>query len=100
MLKTFYEIVFKDISVLKIKIGWSQMLSKKMGKHLNKFLKSKTHHMEFTYWMADSCKEDIHEHCESIFPHDQDKKKKSSKSSFIKTFNSYIPRTKDNWLFH
>ncbi len=45
VLKTFYEIVVKDISVVKIKMGWSQMFSKKMGKHLNKFLKCKTHHM-------------------------------------------------------
>jgi hypothetical protein len=45
ILKTFYEIVVRDISVVKIQMGWRQMLSKKMGKHLNKFLKSKTHHM-------------------------------------------------------
>ena len=45
ILKTFFEIVIKEISVVKIQMGWRQMFSKKMGKHLNKFLKSKTHHM-------------------------------------------------------
>ncbi len=51
MLKVFYEIIVKDISILKIKIGLGQIFVKKIGKNVNKFLKSKIHHIEFTYWI-------------------------------------------------
>lgn len=51
MLKVFYEIIVKDISILKIKIGLGQFFIKKIGKNVNKFLKSKIHHIEFTYWI-------------------------------------------------
>ena len=36
----------------------------------------------------------MEKHCKTIFFTEKQSK------SFIKTLNSYIPRSKDNWLFH
>ena len=60
MLKVLHEIVVKDITILKIKIGMGQFFTKYMGKNLNKFLKSKTNHMDFSYWLIDECRTDVH----------------------------------------
>ena len=101
MLKIILEVVIKDVSVLKIKLGLGQYFTKYIGKGLRKFLKSKTHHLEFNYWLIAECKDDIHEHCLNLFPHPKSEGKKlAKKSSLMKTFNSYIPRSKDNWLFY
>lgn len=53
MLKVLDEIVVKDITVLKIKIGMGQFFTKYMGKNLHKFLKSKTNHLDFSYWLIE-----------------------------------------------
>lgn len=40
-----------------------QFFTKSIGKNLCKFLKSKTHHIDFSYWLIDECKSDIQDHC-------------------------------------
>lgn len=102
-MKILHDIVVHDITVLKIKIGMGQFFTKSIGKHLNKFLKSKTHHIDFSYWLIDECENDIREHCESIYMKvisDGNRTSSSVRSSFLRTVNSYIPRSRDNWLYH
>lgn len=67
-LKVLTDLVMKDMSVLKIKIGLGQFFTKKIGKRFHKFLTSKTPHLDLSYCMISKCHDDIHNHCESIYP--------------------------------
>jgi len=95
IMKILLDVIIPELTVVKLRTCLLCLFSPLLPSKMRKCFEAKGWELERKYWLPDACSEEIVNHCRAIFFTE-----KHPTKSFIKTLNSYIPRSKDNWLFH
>lgn len=91
------EFMIKTNNIIKIRVGFENMLHKYIHLDFLQYLKKKPIKLD-SYWIFDECYGNVKEHSSSLFYSQGEKT--PTKKSFIKTMKSYIPKSKPNWMFY
>jgi hypothetical protein len=95
MYKILLVYVIPELSVIKIKTSILLLFNTDISSKMRKCFSSKQVSLETGYWLMDECLEEVIEHCKKVYYYNEQTSK-----SFFKTINSYIPRSKENWLYY
>lgn len=86
-----------NVAVVKIRYGLFSLFNTHWSARMLQFYKAKATPLDNNKtWLMEECEAEIIQHCKAIFCQE----KPSSSKSMLKLMNSYIPYSKDNWMWY
>lgn len=95
LLKVLLSHLLPELTVVKVRIALFCLLATCIPSRMKACLETRTYQLEEKHWLPEACSEEVSRHCRAVFYRGE-----HSEKSLIRRINSFIPRSKDNWLYH
>ena len=93
MCQVLLERVVPAVGVIKIRSGLLQLFGTHMTGRLRRCFEGRKVNLESKHWLIGECQEEVVQHCRRVFFDSQ-----APNKSILRTINSFIPMSHDNYL--